>query len=252
MSEQHSYQVWRDPALATKFLEGIRGGVPFAADQIDLMLRVVQAAGVPVDRRARHRLWRRHSGPRAAGPVPPGPRYVPGFLGGHGRRGAQPAPAVRSPLPGRARRLWPCRLGRACRVVRAVRCGRVRIRDSPPDGRTQTGAVRRNPRTARAARTVPEHGTRRVLLRVDGASVQRHDDRLACGPIISGKGLRSRETTWPGSSCSARTGRRTSWPPWTTSCSGSATSVMWMWIVSSKRWNSPCSAAAKRAVGSVS
>ena len=50
MAEQPSYQVWRDPALATKFLEGIRGGVPFAADQIDLMLRVVRAAGVPVDR----------------------------------------------------------------------------------------------------------------------------------------------------------------------------------------------------------
>ncbi|MHB8974507.1 MAG: class I SAM-dependent methyltransferase [Pirellulaceae bacterium] len=50
MGEQHSYQVWRDPALAVKFLEGIRGGVPFAADQIDLMLRVVQAARVQVAR----------------------------------------------------------------------------------------------------------------------------------------------------------------------------------------------------------
>ena len=50
MGEQQSYQVWRDAALATKFLEGIRGGVPFAAEQIDLMLRVVQAAGVCVER----------------------------------------------------------------------------------------------------------------------------------------------------------------------------------------------------------
>jgi tRNA (cmo5U34)-methyltransferase len=50
MGEPTSYQVWRDPALATKFLEGIRGGVPFAADQIDLMLRVAGAAGVQVHR----------------------------------------------------------------------------------------------------------------------------------------------------------------------------------------------------------
>jgi SAM-dependent methyltransferase len=50
MVEQPSYQVWRDPALAAKFLEGIRGGVPFAADQIDLLLRVVRAAGVQVGR----------------------------------------------------------------------------------------------------------------------------------------------------------------------------------------------------------
>jgi tRNA (cmo5U34)-methyltransferase len=50
MSERQSYQVWRDATLATKFLEGIRGGVPFAVEQIDLMLRIVQAAGVRVDR----------------------------------------------------------------------------------------------------------------------------------------------------------------------------------------------------------
>ncbi|MHB0957754.1 MAG: class I SAM-dependent methyltransferase [Pirellulaceae bacterium] len=49
MGEPQSYQVWRDPALAAKFLEGIRGGVPFAADQIDLMLRVVRATGLEVD-----------------------------------------------------------------------------------------------------------------------------------------------------------------------------------------------------------
>jgi tRNA (cmo5U34)-methyltransferase len=50
MAEQQSYQVWRDAALATKFLEGIRGGVPFAAEQIDLLLRVVQAAEVRMER----------------------------------------------------------------------------------------------------------------------------------------------------------------------------------------------------------
>jgi SAM-dependent methyltransferase len=50
MSDRQSYQVWRDATLATKFLEGIRGGVPFAVEQIDLLLRVVQAAGVQVER----------------------------------------------------------------------------------------------------------------------------------------------------------------------------------------------------------
>jgi SAM-dependent methyltransferase len=48
--ESHTYRVWQDPALAAKFLEGIRGGVPFAAAQIDLLLRVVRACGVPVAR----------------------------------------------------------------------------------------------------------------------------------------------------------------------------------------------------------
>ena len=62
MSERHRYQVWRDAALATKFLEGIRGGVPFAAEQIDLMLRTVQATGVRVERVLGHRLWRWDSG----------------------------------------------------------------------------------------------------------------------------------------------------------------------------------------------
>jgi SAM-dependent methyltransferase len=46
--ERHTYRVWEDPALAAKFLEGIRGGVPFAAAQIDLMLRVIRASGVTV------------------------------------------------------------------------------------------------------------------------------------------------------------------------------------------------------------
>ena len=46
MTERPSYHVWQDAALAAKFLEGIRGGVPFAREQIDLMLRVVQATGL--------------------------------------------------------------------------------------------------------------------------------------------------------------------------------------------------------------
>lgn len=42
--------VWKDPALANLFLESVRGGVPFAAEQIDFMFRVLKAASVRVDR----------------------------------------------------------------------------------------------------------------------------------------------------------------------------------------------------------
>jgi SAM-dependent methyltransferase len=50
MTDRPSYQVWQNAELATKFLEGIRGGVPFAAAQTDLLMRVVQAADVRVAR----------------------------------------------------------------------------------------------------------------------------------------------------------------------------------------------------------
>jgi trans-aconitate methyltransferase len=43
-------RVWQNRELAEKFIEGMRGGVPFAAAQIDIMLRVLDAAGVPVER----------------------------------------------------------------------------------------------------------------------------------------------------------------------------------------------------------
>jgi tRNA (cmo5U34)-methyltransferase len=43
-------EVWKGAALVEAFLDGVRGGIPFAADQIDVMLRVVAARGVPVRR----------------------------------------------------------------------------------------------------------------------------------------------------------------------------------------------------------
>lgn len=43
-------RVWQERTLATKFLEGVRGGIPLAAEQLDVMLRVIDAAGVPVER----------------------------------------------------------------------------------------------------------------------------------------------------------------------------------------------------------
>lgn len=41
-------EVWKDPALVGRFLTGVRGGLPFAAAQIDILLRVVEARGRPV------------------------------------------------------------------------------------------------------------------------------------------------------------------------------------------------------------
>jgi trans-aconitate methyltransferase len=44
------YSVWKGRDLVRTFVEEIRGGVPYAADQIDVMLRVITAAGRPVER----------------------------------------------------------------------------------------------------------------------------------------------------------------------------------------------------------
>jgi len=45
--ERHDI-VWQNPALVRTFLEGVRGGVPFGAEQIEAMLRVVEARGAAV------------------------------------------------------------------------------------------------------------------------------------------------------------------------------------------------------------
>ncbi|MGB8646076.1 MAG: class I SAM-dependent methyltransferase [Anaerolineae bacterium] len=42
--------VWKTEALAHTFLEGVRGGIPFAAEQIDVMLQIIRARGEPVER----------------------------------------------------------------------------------------------------------------------------------------------------------------------------------------------------------
>ncbi len=41
-------RVWKSATLAKTFLEGVRGGIPFAAEQIDAMLRVIAAPGKPI------------------------------------------------------------------------------------------------------------------------------------------------------------------------------------------------------------
>ncbi len=51
MNEQRktrSDKVWQQRELATRFLEGIRGGVPLAAEQIDVLHRVVDGCGIPI------------------------------------------------------------------------------------------------------------------------------------------------------------------------------------------------------------
>ncbi len=50
MSSNRADRVWQNPELAEKFIEGMRGGVPFAAAQIEMMLRVIDAAEIQVDR----------------------------------------------------------------------------------------------------------------------------------------------------------------------------------------------------------
>jgi tRNA (cmo5U34)-methyltransferase len=42
--------VWKSGALVENFLSGVRGGIPYAADQIEIMLRIVAAGGRPVAR----------------------------------------------------------------------------------------------------------------------------------------------------------------------------------------------------------
>jgi tRNA (cmo5U34)-methyltransferase len=47
---QDSAGAWKSATLVRTFLEGVRGGIPFAAEQIDVMLRLIQARQAPVNR----------------------------------------------------------------------------------------------------------------------------------------------------------------------------------------------------------
>ena len=40
--------VWKQPEVVRQFLKGVRGGIPFGAEQIEVMLRVVEARREPV------------------------------------------------------------------------------------------------------------------------------------------------------------------------------------------------------------
>lgn len=41
-------EVWKNEWLVKRFLEGVRGGIPYASDQIEVMLRVLGAGGRPI------------------------------------------------------------------------------------------------------------------------------------------------------------------------------------------------------------
>lgn len=43
-------EVWKSAELVQTFLQGVRGGIPYAADQIDVMVRVVNTARHPMTR----------------------------------------------------------------------------------------------------------------------------------------------------------------------------------------------------------
>lgn len=44
------HTVWQDPDLAKTYLDGVRGAIPMAAEQIDVMLRLIAACEIPVRR----------------------------------------------------------------------------------------------------------------------------------------------------------------------------------------------------------
>ncbi|HTS24424.1 MAG TPA: class I SAM-dependent methyltransferase [Bryobacteraceae bacterium] len=43
-------EVWKTSALVAAFLKGVRGAIPLAGEQIDVMLRLLAASGVPIRR----------------------------------------------------------------------------------------------------------------------------------------------------------------------------------------------------------
>lgn len=42
-------KIWKTESLVQTFLQGVRGGIPFAAEQIDIMLRVIKAGNKTVE-----------------------------------------------------------------------------------------------------------------------------------------------------------------------------------------------------------
>ncbi|MFI5366674.1 MAG: class I SAM-dependent methyltransferase [Candidatus Binatia bacterium] len=47
---QRADEVWKNAALVRTFVDGVRGGIPFAAEQIEIMLRLIDARAAAVDR----------------------------------------------------------------------------------------------------------------------------------------------------------------------------------------------------------
>jgi len=49
LSEQ-ARDVWKNDWVVRRFLEGVRGGIPYANDQLDVMLRLLDASSRPIER----------------------------------------------------------------------------------------------------------------------------------------------------------------------------------------------------------
>ena len=47
---QQGYEVWKSGELASKYLTGVRGAIPFAAEQLEILNRVIGGSGVSVGR----------------------------------------------------------------------------------------------------------------------------------------------------------------------------------------------------------
>lgn len=50
MMDERNANVWKSPGLVNAFLENVRGAIPLAHEQIDVMLRLIEACGRPVVR----------------------------------------------------------------------------------------------------------------------------------------------------------------------------------------------------------
>ena len=48
--ERPTDRVWQDSGVARNYLEGVRGAIPLAAEQIDVLLRLIRARNLPVRR----------------------------------------------------------------------------------------------------------------------------------------------------------------------------------------------------------
>ncbi|MEA5511159.1 class I SAM-dependent methyltransferase [Crocosphaera sp. UHCC 0190] len=50
MSQQETYKVWEKAELSKSFLEGVRGAIPLAAEQIEIILRLINLTQSQVDK----------------------------------------------------------------------------------------------------------------------------------------------------------------------------------------------------------
>ncbi|NJO72196.1 MAG: class I SAM-dependent methyltransferase, partial [Oscillatoriales cyanobacterium RM1_1_9] len=41
-------EVWKTATLSKNFLEGVRGAIPLAAEQLDILIRILQLSGSPL------------------------------------------------------------------------------------------------------------------------------------------------------------------------------------------------------------